>query len=171
MGVKLLGAALILAAGAGLGWQMAARLEHRVRELRSLSLSLRVLEKEVAVGATPLPVALERSAQVAEPAVGRLFRETAARLSDGKGRTARQAWEEALGEVPLSLGTPDLEVLRSLGVTLGASGRADQARHISLTRERLAAREQAARDEEQRQGRLYRYLGILVPLALILALW
>jgi len=171
VGLKFLGAALFLAAGIGLGWQSAARLEHRVRELRSLVVSLRVLEKEVAVGATPLPVALERSAQVAEPSVARLLGEVAARLSDGSGRTARQAWEEALGQVSLSLAAPDLEVLRGLGVTLGSSGRADQVRHISLTRERLAAREQAAREEEQRQGKLYRYLGVLVPLALLLALW
>lgn len=171
MPVKLAGAVLVLVAGAGLGWEMAARLARRVRELRSLGVCLRVLEKEVAVGAVPLPVALERSARVAEPAVARLLGEAAALLTDGSGRTAQEAWEEALRRAPLCLLPRDLEVLRGLGVTLGSSGRADQVKHISLAREQLAAREQVARDEEQRQGRLYRYLGVLVSLALLLLLW
>lgn len=171
MVVKLLGAALVVAAGAGVGWQQAARLERRVRELRSLTLALRVLEKEIAVGATPLPLALERAAGVAEPAVARLLRVASGRISDGSGRSTQVAWEEALRAVPLCLAPPDLEVLHGLGVTLGTCGRADQIRHISLVRERLAASEQAARDEEQRQGRLYRYLGVLVPLALLLVVW
>jgi stage III sporulation protein AB len=44
-------------------------------------------------------------------------------------------------------------------------------RHIALVRERLAAREEEAREEVKRQGRLFRYLGVLVPLALLLVLW
>ncbi|MEW6397557.1 MAG: stage III sporulation protein AB [Bacillota bacterium] len=171
MGVKLLGAVLLLLAGAGTGWQFAARLGQRVKELGSLGLALRVLEREVTVGATPLPVALERSAQVAGPSVADLLGHAAGRLSDGSGCTASQAWEEACARTPLCLTVADLEVLRGLGVTLGTSGRADQARHIALTRERLATREQSAREEAERQGKLYRYLGILVPLALLLALW
>lgn len=167
----MLGAVLLLLAGAGTGWQFAARLGQRVRELRSLGLALRVLEREVAVGATPLPLALGRAAQVAEPAVARLLGHAAARLSDGSGCTARQAWEDACAQTPLSLSAAELEVLRGLGVTLGTSGRSDQVRHIALVRERLAAREEEAREEAERQGRLYRYLGVLVPLALLLALW
>lgn len=172
VGVKLLGAAILLAAGTALGFERAARLETRVRQLQALGLALRVLEKEVSVAGTPLPAALERSALVAPPVAPFLWG-VVKRLSDGQGRTAPEAWREALedeGRV-LNLAPGDLEALRELGVTLGTSGRVDQTRHITLARERLAVQEELAQADSQRQGRLYRYLGVLVPTAILLVLW
>ncbi|HHY94434.1 MAG TPA: stage III sporulation protein AB [Firmicutes bacterium] len=173
MGLKLLGGVLLLASGLALGFHKAHTLQLRVRQLRFLGLALRVLENEVGVGATPLPEALRRAARVAEADTGGLLEEAAGRLVDGRGLTAQQAWSEALAECSprLALNGSDVEVLGGLGVTLGASGRSDQTRHIALVRERLTAQEEVAREEAEKQGRLYRYLGVLVPVGILLILW
>jgi stage III sporulation protein AB len=63
-----------------------------------------------------------------------------------------------------------LEVLLGLSEVLGASGRADQVRHLALARERLAGQEARAAAERARYERLARYMGVLSGAALVLIL-
>ncbi|HLN65194.1 MAG TPA: stage III sporulation protein AB, partial [Symbiobacteriaceae bacterium] len=119
-----------------------------------------------------LPEALQAAARAGGSAVGPLFAETARRLVSGEGMTPgdalREVWQRGAGGTALR--PDDLAVLMALAGVLGASGRADQVRHLALARERLAGEEARAQEERQRYERLARYLGVLSGAALVLIL-
>lgn len=169
---KLIGSALIIGATTCAGWAAAARYAKRPAQLRDLQTGLAILQTEVEYGATPLPEALERAARAAGPPVGAIFAECASRLRRGGGATAGEALEAALDAAAGAtyLGPEELSAMRALGAVLGASGRADQIRHLQLARRRLEAEEARARDERQRYERMARYLGVLSGAALVLIL-
>lgn len=169
---KAVGAVLVVGATTALGWQLAANLARRPRELRALQVALAILETEVSYGAAPLPDALRRAAAAAGGPIGGLLNRTAALLISGGGITPGDAMRQAVQEVEptTALRPPDLEALAALGAVLGASDRRDQARHLELARGRIAGEEARAGEERERYERLYRYVGLLAGVALVLVL-
>lgn len=170
--LKLLGALLTLAVPAVIGFQIAARYRRRPDELRWLQTGLSVLITEVEYGATPLPTALRSAARAAGPSVGRILEGGAERLEAGGGITPGEALVAALQAESdaTCLAAADREVLVALAPVLGASGRQDQVRHLRLALERLAGAEEQAKADRERYERMYRYVGVLSGLALVLIL-
>lgn len=169
---KVLGGLLILGATSYAGWQVGSGYARRPAQLRDLQTALAVLQTEVEYGATPLPAALHSAATVAGKAVAPLFDRTAGRLAEGGGITPGDALRAVLEEgLPESALKPeDLEVMRALAGVLGASGREDQVRHLTLARERLAGLEAQATEQRTRYERMARYVGVLSGAALVLIL-
>ncbi|MCL5676368.1 MAG: stage III sporulation protein AB [Firmicutes bacterium] len=170
--LKLLGSALVLLSSGYLGLQMASAYRRRPRELAALRSGLQLLETEIVYGATPLPAALRQVAAGLDGTAGELFQKAGQTLSRGRGITGGEGWSRALGEVyPYSALTPeDLGALRLLGVSLGASDRADQVKHLALCRERLAHLEEQAKDRDRRYSRVWSYAGFLTGLLVVLVL-
>lgn len=158
------GFGLVLLASSAWGWLRAAELARRPTVLRILRSALQALESEIAFGAAPLPEAFARIARFYPDPAAVLFATAAAALDPPRSLGAAAAWEEALAAAARSaaLGADDVAVLRALGPYLGATDRDDQVRHLRLAMARLEAAEAAARDLDQRWGRLYRYGGVLV---------
>lgn len=167
---KLAGALIIVGATSFLGWIKASGYARRPRHLRDLQTGLAVLQTEVEYGATPLPEALESAARAAGAAVGPIFAQTARQMREGGGSTAgdslRRALEAAADSTALT--GSDLDMLAALAPVLGASGRADQVRHLTLARERLAGEEARAQDERKRYEPVARYAGVLLGAVLAL---
>lgn len=171
--LKLLGSALVLASGGYLGVEMASSYRRRPRELAALRAGLQLLETEIVYGATPLPTALRRVALGLEGVAGDLFQRAGLILAHGRGITGGEGWVRALEEVyPRSaLTREDLEALRLLAPSLGASDRGDQVKHLALCRERLAHLEEQAKDQSSRYGRVWGYGGLLTGLLVVLVLF
>lgn len=169
---KVAGALVILGASSYAGWHVAQGYARRPGHLRDLQTALAVLQTEVEYGATPLPAALRSAAVATGPAVAPIFVGAAARLGSGAGVTPGEALREALAEeaAASALRPEDLDVLRALAGTLGASGREDQVRHLALARERLAGLEAQAQEQRTRYEKLARYVGVLSGAALVLIL-
>jgi stage III sporulation protein AB len=171
---ELAGAALIVTSTSFVGWQVGDGYARRPRQLRELQTGLAVLQTEVEYGATPLPEALAGAARAAGDPVGALFASTARRLAAGGGITPGEAMRAAIADAAggsTALKADDLEVLLALAGVLGASGRADQVRHLQLARRRLEGEEARAQEDRQRYERTARYLGVLGGAALALILW
>lgn len=169
---KLLGAALTVAVPTMIGFQIAARYRRRPTELRALQTGLAMLVTEVEYGATPLPEALRSAARASGPVIGPLLADTALRIEQGGGITPGEALTAAIrhGAEQSCLAPADLEILSALAGVLGASGRSDQVRHLRLALDRLAGAEAEASAERSRYERMYRYVGVLSGLALVLIL-
>ncbi|BAD40846.1 stage III sporulation protein SpoIIIAB [Symbiobacterium thermophilum] len=172
MTLKLLGAALTVLAPSWIGFQIAARYARRPAELRGFQNGLAVLVTEVEYGATPMPDALRSAARASGPVAGAVLADAADRLEGGGGITPGEALAAALEERrgATCLTPADQEILAALVPVLGASDRRDQVRHLRLALERLAAAEAEATDERRRYEKMYRYVGVLSGLALVLIL-
>ncbi len=171
--LKLFGAVLALAACAGIGFTLARNYTERPRQLRAIESALQMLETEIVYGATPLTEALDHIAAGCEPGINILFHQTAKELRQAGGCTAGEAWQQALAALFLvsALKNTDIAVLKRLGVSLGLSDRLDQEKHLKLAREQLRQEIKNAEELALKNGRLYRYLGVLGGLALVLILY
>ncbi|MBL0388145.1 stage III sporulation protein AB [Tumebacillus sp. ITR2] len=170
---KLLGGLLILGACTMAGFRMANRYAERPKQLRQFVSALKVLETEIFYAATPLPDACQRIAARLPAPVGEFFHKMSDKLRDGRGLTGDGAWQEALDEMRsrLVLKEGDRDVLRQFGRTLGASDRADQIKHIHLGVAHLTAEEASAREDQARNEKMWRYLGALLGLTVVILLY
>lgn len=171
--IKLLGSALVLVVATLFGFHMAGRYADRPKQIRHFLSALKMLETEIFYGATPLPEAAARLGNRVPAPVGAFFQALAEKLRDGRGVTAEVAWTEALAETKqrMVLKTADLDVLQSFGRTLGVSDREDQIKHIHLAIAHLTAEESNARDEQQRNEKMWKYLGALLGLTVVILLY
>lgn len=167
MWVKLLGCAMIVAAGTGIGFSLAGRFSERPRQLGQLIGCLTALGAHISYATLPLSEAVAWAARGLESPVGGFFRLTAAILANRGWLSPRDAFEEALAEGGrhLVLEQPEREILLQLGTNLGATGREEQQKYLAMVLEELRRYEQEALRLKEQNVKMYRYLGICGGLA------
>jgi len=170
--LKIIGGLLVILASGLLGILFSNRLSLRYRELTNLRRFMQMLETEVNYGATPLPAALYNISSKAEGVIKRFFRSVSDSLTDRSFYTVRDAWNES-AEVILeqsSLQRSDIELIKSFGNILGCSDREDQNKHFKLFYHELRHQEDAAMEEINRSGKMYRSLGFILGIAIFIVL-
>ena len=169
--LKLVGGVLVIGALGMLGFDIAKGYSQRPQLLRSLQTALQFLETEINYGATPLPSALDKVARVLEPNLAIFFKTVSQVLQQPVAMEV--AWEKGLEALIIGtpLGPKEIELLVPLGSVLGASDRADQVKHLRLTLHQLENAEKKAREVGEKNGSMWRYLGFLVGLMLVLTLY
>ena len=145
--VKLLGALLLTAAGALLGWDRTREKKQRAALLRELSASLGLMADELSLLRTPLPSVFEKLR-------GSPFFQL---LHAGFGSEALETlWTRAAAS--LDLGEAERASLSSLGAVVGRYDAPRQTAEIALVRARL---DRAAEDcERELAGRARSYAGL-----------
>lgn len=168
---KLIAGALVVFASSMTGFSMARRYRDRPRHLRAMQSVLQGLATEISYGATPLPEAFAHLGRTSQPPVADLF-VTAAETLSQPGSTANDAWQQGLEQLAASsaLLKSDLTILSQLGNLLGLSDRQDQERHLLLTVQQLAREEVRAEEARQSNERMWRYLGVLSGILLVIVL-
>ncbi len=163
----------MVASGGICGLTVAGSYYRRPRELKSLLVTLRMLESEIAYGVNPLPEALGRVACRSDKNVAPLLDRVAKELAAKSGDTAREIWERALAAFyrNSSLLPRDLLILRSLGANLGMSDRDDQLKHLHLAKEQLEQEISLAEEEAAKNVKLWSYLGFLGGLLAVIILY
>lgn len=82
------------------------------------------------------------------------------------------AWAKSIdAEKNMTMTPADMENLEILGETLGSTGLEGQIDQLALIRDRLQSQLEDAKEQYQTSGRLYRSLGVLGGIALVILLW
>lgn len=171
--LKLVGAALVVGAGALVGFQYSEGYRVRPALLRQLVSGLGQLETEIVYRSLPLATAFERVATRVPRASGALFGDAAIRLGDGgRGAPAASCWQAALSEWDglRRLRPLEIEILLSFGQSLGTSDVDDQVRHLRATQAELSRVAAEAEAERDRLSGLSRYLGACTGLVVAILL-
>jgi len=171
--IKLLGAMMIMAAGAMLGFGQARRLRERPAELRRLVMMLQQLETEIEYGCTPLPEALGKFARPDRQALSEMMAGIASLLRRGGGVTVEEAWRLSVDEYwpCTSMNREDREIFVQLGTVLGTSDREDQLKHLRLTAALLKEREAEAAEERRKYEKMWKSLGLLGGALIVVILY
>lgn len=169
--LKLIAAGMVVFATSMAGFTIAKGYRERPQQLRMLQSMLQALATEIAYGSTPLPEAFLRLSQSSPAPIAGLFRKAATSLND-PGATADEAWQDGLVELQAhsALHQADLAILEQLGSLLGLSDRADQERHLLLAVQQLVREEARAEQLRQSNERMWRYLGVLSGILLVIVL-
>ena len=161
---------LILFSSTMTGFAIARNYVQRPRQLQDLVTALQLLLTEIVYSATPLPEALRSCARTVSNPIRQFLLQVSGLLD--KMHTAQTAWETAMGELQQksALLQSDLEALHSLGAVLGISNREDQQRHLALSIKRLEALHISAQSECNQNERLWKYLGVMVGVVIVIIL-
>ena len=157
--MRLMGAVLVAAGGAALGFQAAASLRKRGRAVRQMEEGLALLERELELTAPPLPQLLEGGGARCQGPARALFQGCAQGLDRLDREDFSSLWRRLVQE-RTELTQEGQAVLFPLGETLGRYDGERQREALSAARRRLG--ELAARLEAdcRRQGRVYQALGL-----------
>jgi stage III sporulation protein AB len=169
--IKLIGAALIIAATTWTGIEASKQLSERPKQLRLLKSALQSLEAEIMYGHTPLHEASRKLSSQLQKPISLIFESFAAKLTESE-TTVRTAWEESLKEVWKSTAFKqgEYEILRQFGETLGRHDRVSQQKQIILTITHLEREEVDACDRQVKYEKMVKSLGFLSGLLLIILL-
>jgi len=150
------------------GFTIARNYAERPRQLHNLQTGVQILLTEIVYAATPLPHALRSVSRTMNGCIGKFFNTVAVEIE--RLKPARYAWEEGIVELQLNsaLLAPDIDALKSLGDVIGISDREDQQRHLLLAARRIESLHQAAVNEAAKNERLWRYMGVLVGVVIII---
>ncbi len=171
--IKIIGACLTVAACSNIGLTWARVFEKRPQQLTALEGALQLLETEIIYAATPMSEAMKQVAAGCDSAVAGLFRYTEAELRKMEGVTAGEAWNRAVEKFfpETALNGQDLQTLKRFGASLGTSDREDQAKHLELVKSQLKLAAAQAESVSRKSATVYRYLGFLGGLLLVLVLY
>ncbi|MDQ6421057.1 stage III sporulation protein SpoIIIAB [Paenibacillus sp. LHD-117] len=168
--IKLMGAILIIVAGTLIGFQQAARFAERPKQLRQLAHALQRLETEIGYGHTPLPEALERTAQSSPEPISAMLKQAAAGVWAAEGPSFQESWTIAVKTHwrDTSMKASEQGILLRLGTTLGISDKDDQMKHLKLALSQLKAEEDSARDDQGRYEKMWKSLGVLLAVLIVI---
>jgi stage III sporulation protein AB len=170
--IKIIGAAIILGSTSIIGFSLSRDCSKRPRILRELQAALQMLENEISYMSNLLSDAFMRIYTSSGTEASILFKEAAKKL-DSMGTTADEAWKSAVNDLysRLALKKEDKAILISFGSMLGNSDLDGQISNIRLTTSQLKLQELKAEEIKKKNERMYRSLGVLGGLALIIILF
>jgi stage III sporulation protein AB len=172
MVIKIIGAVVILGSTSIIGFSLARDCSKRPGILRELQAALQMLENEICYMSNLLSDAFMRIYKASNTDAAILFKDAADRLNL-LGTTAYEAWETAVNDqyARLSLKKEDKAILLNFGKMLGNSDLDGQISNIRLTASQLKLQELKAEETRKKNEKMYRSLGVLGGLALIIILF
>ncbi|MGI5822357.1 MAG: hypothetical protein ACOX6Z_00215 [Dethiobacteria bacterium] len=170
--LKGLGAALIITAAYLYGNGVSFYYRQRVLQLEELLVGLELFSTEVSYGLTPLPRAFINIGAKLKGPVGAVFRDAAGEMQKNRGLSAGECWQKALknSAARLSLSPAGSQLLERLGLAWGKGDKNDQLRQIKLVKELLRQVHREAQDELQKNDKVWKYLGLLGGITLVIFL-
>jgi stage III sporulation protein AB len=87
-----------------------------------------------------------------------------------KEKSAGEAWEETVDTIETSLTEEDKGIIKNLGRMLGKTDLEGQVSEIKLVQDFLNTQIEVAEKEKQKNEKLYRTLGGVVGLAIVIIL-
>ncbi|MGI6778083.1 MAG: stage III sporulation protein SpoIIIAB [Acetivibrionales bacterium] len=167
--LKVSGCITILLCSSLIGYVLSRDLSRRPAELRDLQTMLYILENEISYLSNLLVDAFEKVIRSCNSNVSAFFKATIENLKSDRSLTASQAWEFAVRDniKMTALNKEDEEILASFGKILGSSDIEGQVKNIRLTLKQLENQEKKAEEIRKKNEGMYKKLGILAGLALV----
>jgi len=170
---SIVGAVVILVSCTALGFYFAAQEKFRVHDLQEFKKALMILSSEIEHMRTPLPLACANIAKRTNDPVSALFGQFSDLLSNETGETAYQLWLQTLnGQKKRSyLAAEDWDALEGFGKTLGYLDKQMQQSAIACTVDYIDEKVTGLQTQSDKNSRMYRSLGVIGGLLLVVVLW
>lgn len=170
--IKLIGGIIVISASSFLGFIFSRDCSKRPQELRALQALLQMLENEISFLSNVLTESFERIYKNSKSEISCFFNSTVTYLHQDDSLSASQAWEMAVRDNmgKTALNKEDENVLISFGRLLGSSDLDGQVKNIRLTINQLKLQEQKAEEARRKSESMYKSLGILGGLAVVIIL-
>ena len=169
---KFAGSVIVILSCTFLGFVLSNDCRKRPQQLRELQSLLQMFENQIVYLSDVISEAFERINRVGHSETCIFFSKTIEILREGRIISASEAWEKAVREniKKTSLNLEDEEVIVAFGKILGSSDLEGQVKNIRLTLGQLKLQEEKAEDSRKNNEKMYRSLGILGGIAVVIVL-
>lgn len=163
---------IILLSTSTIGFVHGDSFKKRAENILHLQYCLRVLESEILVGNIPLPEALENTYIKGKGEISYIFYILKSDLVTKKREDIYHSFQnlEDILKRKYLLEKEEIEVLMFLGRTLGKTHRLDQEKNFTFIKKQMDGLVIQANMERVRNEKLYRSLGVLVGIGMIIIL-
>ena len=151
-----------------IGIIIAEQYKKRVDELKEIKKAFNILENKIRYTCEPIPdIFLEISKSINNN-VSEIFKHSATQMLNNENSNI--AWINATSNSKTSLKNEDLEVIKGLGKLLGKTDVEGQISQIKLTNTFLEEQIENAETEYLKNAKLYKTLGVVGGIALVIIL-
>lgn len=170
--LKLFGSTAIIGACAAIGYLYSSECSRRPQELRMLQSMLNMFENEIKFLSDTITEAFQKISSASDCRTSVFFSGTARLLVENSGMGAAEAWNSTVrANIRMTaLNREDEEIVASFGKMLGKSDLEGQIKNIRLTLNQLEVQEKKAEEHRKRNEVMYRTLGFLGGLAIVIIL-
>ena len=140
---------------------------NRVKELKELKNSLNILKTKIRFTYEPIPEIFEEISKQINSNTGKIFKLASCNM---EVLTAGDAWNMAVDTDILSISKEDKNILKNLSKLLGQTDVDGQINQIELTSNFLDEQIEKAEKEKLKSEKLYRTLGMVVGLGIVIIL-
>ena len=159
----------IFAGSTSIGFLMSKKYKNRVIELREFKNAINTLETKIKFTYEPIPEIFKQISENLQNNISKIFERASKYIGDC---TTKQAWNKAIEEIKpnLSLNNEDIKIMQDLGNLLGKTDVSGQISEIEVTSSFIDTQIIKAEDERKKNEKMYRNLGTIVGLAIVIIL-
>lgn len=170
--LKIIGCILTIISSSLIGYIYGKSYKDRLENLIYLENCIRILETEIMYGANPLPEALENVYKKGNEKVSFIFNEISQSLKECKSGEVLECFLIISDTMKkdLNFKKEDVEVFTNLGRSIGSSNRKDQEKNFKLILAQIKALQKEARLEKEKNEKMFKNLGFLSGLAIVIIL-
>lgn len=163
---------MVILAASFIGYIYSRDFARRPQDLRTLQGMLQMFENEISFLSNLLTDAFERVSVSSKSEVSCFFKAAVQNLKAKDSLSASEAWNKAVKENIswTALNREDEQILISFGKMLGNSDLEGQVKNIRLTISQLVMQEQKAEESRKKNETVYKTLGVLGGIAIVIVL-
>lgn len=150
-----------------IGIMISSRYKKRVEELKEMKKSFLGLETKMKYTYDLLPEIFKEIANGLSKNIADIFKNASLQM---KEKSAKEAWEESIKNSKTNMNQEDLDILKGFGKLLGKTDMEGQVGQIELTNGFLEIQIEKAEKELTKNEKLYKTLGSVCGLALVILL-
>lgn len=170
--IKIVFNSLILILSSIMGFAFGNIYSKRAKNLLDLQYCIRVLQSEIINGNTPLPEALENVSIKGRGGISKLFKQIKDDLVKEKREDIYYSFslQKDLLKSKYAFNSQDIEIFLYLGKILGKTNSRDQDKNMTFVINQLENHYNEADEEKSKNTKLYRTLGFLIGLGVVIIL-
>lgn len=159
----------IFGASTSLGFLLSKKYKNRVLELREFKNAINILETKIKFTYEPIPNIFSEISKIIKLNISEIFKRSSEYIGEN---TTFEAWNKAIEELRLSLclNNEDINIIKNLGKMLGKTDVEGQISEIELVSGFIDKQIIKAEEERTKNEKMYRSLGTIVGIAIVIIL-
>lgn len=146
---------------------IAKKYSNRVTELKEMKNALNMFLTKIKFTYESVPETFSEIGNNINGNIGKIFKTASENM---KEKSAGEAWEEVIDKVETNLTDEDKSIIKNLGRMLGKTDLEGQISEIKLVQNFLNTQIDLAEKEKQKNEKLYKTLGGVIGLAIVIIL-
>ena len=167
LGMKLLIYTGIFLVCSAIGLIKSQKYTWRVEELKEFKNALNMFENKIKFTYEDIPTVFKDISKKINGNVGNIFKNASEKMQNMQ---AGEAWEYALENTYTSLKKADIDIIKGLGRMLGKTDLSGQISEIKLVNNFIDAQIEDAKQEKDKNYKMYKTLGIVVGATIVIIL-